>query len=450
MTLPLFEYQEVGAQWLAGRDRAGLHDEMGIGKTATIVRALDLVGAERCIIVVPAMLRENWIKEIRKFSPRQLRLCKGTTIHDYVAWAKGRFHYLITSYEQATKWQPLIMDQGELLDAIAIDESHYLKNMGTKRTKAALGDSGDGVGGLVGWAEYAWTASGTPIPNDPLDIYPFLRFARCMPLSKNEFTKRYFHSRRTAYGSRQVCKPEMVAELQALINNNAIRRTKKDVGMQLPPVFLTETYVDGDASAIYALLDEHPGLEGSIVRALEQGGLSFLDAQHMGTLRRLVGAAKVIPYSRLLLDELTSGACDKKVVFGIHKDALRNLRDYLARKGIQAVLVNGDTPEKQRIAAVEAFQGDPSCRVFIGNIRAAGVGLTLTAACEIDMLESDWTPAGNAQAIMRVHRIGQTRNVTGRFITLADSIDEAVNKLVAEKTAAIAEIEGDAMHAAPA
>jgi SWI/SNF-related matrix-associated actin-dependent regulator 1 of chromatin subfamily A len=87
--------------------------------------------------------------------------------------------------------------------------------------------------------------------------------------------------------------------------------------------------------------------------------------------------------------------------------------------------------------------------VFIGNIKAAGVGLTLTASCEIDVLESDWSPAGNAQAIKRVHRIGQTEKVRARFITLANSIDETVNRIVAHKTASIASIEGEAMNAAP-
>lgn len=422
---------------------------MGVGKTATIIRGLDLLGVERGIIAVPAMLRENWINEFRKFSTRNLRLCKGRNIHDYVAWQRGRFHVLITSYELATKWAPRIRDNGEFLDFTHMDESHYLKNLNSARTRAILGHDATGLDGVVGWAEYSWQATGTPIPNDPIDIYPFLKFTDCMPLSKHEFTKRYFTSRRSTYGSKQTCRPEMLPELQALINNNAIRRTKKDIGIQLPPIFLTSLLLDGDTREVAAMLSEHPGLEQAIVSAIQQGGLSFLDAQHIATLRRLVGEAKAIPYSRMLTDELLSGECDKRVVFGIHRVALASIRDYLVRKGVNAVLVNGDTPEHQRVAYVQAFQEDPNCRVFIGNIRAAGTGLTLTSSSEIDLLESDWTPAGNAQAIMRVHRIGQTRNVRARFITLANSVDEIVNRIVVQKTATIAEIEGEEMHAAP-
>jgi SWI/SNF-related matrix-associated actin-dependent regulator 1 of chromatin subfamily A len=92
---------------------------------------------------------------------------------------------------------------------------------------------------------------------------------------------------------------------------------------------------------------------------------------------------------------------------------------------------------------------DPKCKVFIGNIKVAGVGLTLTESSDIDIFESDWSPAGNAQAIKRVHRYGQRQEVTARFITLSKSIDETVNYIVANKTASIAQIEGSAMTAAP-
>ncbi|MFN3612575.1 DEAD/DEAH box helicase [Tepidimonas sp.] len=449
MPMPVFQYQDDGASWMAGRERAGLHDEMGVGKTATTIKAINKIGGRRGMIICPAMLRQNWITEFRKFSDYDLRLCKGQNIHDFVAWSRDRFDVLITSYELATKWHPRIMEQGEFLDFMALDEAHFLKNVNTSRTRAILGQDAGGYDGVTSWAQHAWHLTGTPMPNDPVDIYTFLKFVDAMPLTLSQFTKRYFTIRQMTYGTRQSPKPEMVPELKALIENNAIRRTKKEVGLQLPPIFMTSTVVDGDTDNVRQMLAEYPGLERSIVSALEQGGLSFLDAQYISTLRRLIGEAKAIPYAYMLHDELTYGGADKRVVFGIHKYALMTVRDILAVNGHHVVVVNGDTPERDRQAAVSSFQENPDCRVFIGNIRAAGTGLTLTAACEIDMLESDWTPAGNAQAIMRVHRIGQVRNVRARFISLANTLDEVVNRVVADKTASIAEVEGEAMHATP-
>lgn len=449
MTLPFFQYQDEGGTVLASKERFGLHDEMGVGKTATLWNAVDKIGATRGIVVAPAMLRENEIGEYRKFISTPRKLCKGQNIHDFTAWKKGRFDILVTSYELATKWAPEIWKMGEMLDFVAFDEAHYMKNSETQRTRALLGPDSDGVNSLVSWAQHVWHITGTPMANDPKDIYTFLKLMDAMQLSEAQFVKRYFHKIMTRFGARQEPKPEMISELQQLIANNSIRRTKKSIGMQLPPIFLTTTLVDGDTSIVGDMLKAYPGIERAILAAVDQGGLSFLDAQHIMTLRRLIGEAKAVPYGYMLLEELRSGATDKRVVYGIHKDALISLRDFLWAHGVKAVLVNGDTREKDRIEAVRAFQNDADCTVFIGNIKAAGVGLTLTAACEIDMLESDWSPAGNAQAIMRIHRIGQLRNVRARFITLAKSLDEVVNRIVAQKTAAIASIEGDAMHAAP-
>jgi SNF2 family DNA or RNA helicase len=299
------------------------------------------------------------------------------------------------------------------------------------------------------WCESGWHSTGTPIPNDPIDVFTFLRFCGVMPMNAAGFARRYFDAIPKAFSARYTVKPDMVSELRALIDNNSIRRTKKSIGMQLPPIFLTTFLVEGDTTPVMQMLREYPGLENAIMSALDKGGLSFLDAQHVATLRRLIGEAKAVPYARLLLEELRFQPEAKRVVFGSHINALAYVRDFMNANGIKAVSIQGSTSEKNRVEAVRSFQNDPDCRVFIGNIKAAGVGLTLTAANDLDMLESDWTPAGNAQAIMRVHRIGQNKNVRARFITLAGSFDETVNRVVADKTAAIADIEGEAMIATP-
>src|SRR5690606_33059176 len=144
--------------------------------------------------------------------------------------------------------------------------------------------------------------------------------------------------------------------------------------------------------------------------------------------RRLVGKAKVVPYAQMLKMELDAGA-GKRVVFCVHTEPLLYRDRYLKKYGYGGVKAYGDMNDRERQHSVEAFMNDPNVHVFIGNIRVAGVGLTLTESHEIDMLESDWSPAGNAQAIKRVPRYGQTQNVRGRFITLAKSLDEVVNRI---------------------
>ncbi len=437
MPLPLFPFQEAGAAFLASRERAGLFDEPGVGKTAQAVRALDLRGAIRGVVVAPAATREAWRGEFLKFQRIPRRTVKGVSIHDFVAWANGRFDVLVTSYDMFLKWGRYLDDRAEVLDFLVLDEAHYLKDDETARARVILGRHPSF--GATRWAECAWWLTGTPVPNDPADIYTFMRFVGATRDKRPSFVSRYFSSRPRTYSSTQTPRKDKLPELQGLIGANSLRRRLIDTGVELPPIFLTETLVDGDAKPVRELLLAYPGLDAAIREALEGvgGGLSRLDADHVATLRRLIGEAKAVPYAAYLLEELRSGL-DKCVVFGVHRLALLNVRDYLWSHGVRAVLINGDTPEAHRQEYMSQFQSDPNCRVLIGNIRAAGVGLTLTASCNIDMLESDWTPAGNAQALKRVHRFTQTRRVRARFITLADSFDQIVNSILAEKTAKIA------------
>lgn len=446
--MELFDYQKSAAYLMMQHNRFGLHDEMGIGKTATTIGAMDLTFAQRGIVICPAMLRENWLREIRMFSKYPRRVCKGKSIHDYVAWSRGRFDIIVASYEQATKWAPKIRDDGEFLDFVAMDEAHYLKNVEANRTRAILGLNASGKDSIVQWAEYAWHITGTPMPNDPMDIYAFLQFAKAIKMEPSEFVRYFMTQRLGTYGAKNSVNPDMLSNLQSLIYSNSLRRTHRDVGLQLPDIWIKELLIEGNTIDLEAATEGYPNLEKIIVEAIETGNIKLLDAQYIAVVRRLVGKAKAVAYAQLLKDELDAGA-GKRVVFCWHTEPLLYVRNFLMKYGYKVVVAYGDTPEHERQKAVDAFQKDPDTVVFLGNIRVAGVGLTLTESCEIDMLESDWSPAGNAQAIKRVHRYGQRQTVHGRFITLANSIDVAVNKTVAGKTAAIAQIEGHSMTAAP-
>lgn len=439
MSLDLFPYQEAGARFLAAHDRGALYDEMGVGKSAQAIRALDLVDARRIIVVAPAAVREVWKGEFAKFARIPRRIVKGRDIQDLNYWLRGKADVLLLSYEMAVKWARRI--EGDIIDAMVFDEAHYLKNSESQRTQALLGAKCDGAQGLARWAARVWFLTGTPNPNDAADIWSMVRFCEGTPLSKETFRNRYYRAKAGAYSLTHVPRKERIPELRQALSSFSLRRTKREAGLQLPPIWLTTVTVDGNTEEIRALLREHPGMEKAVLEAVEKGGLSFIDAQHIATLRRLVGEAKAPAYAEILKEDLSNGL-DKVVVFGIHTRALDHIEGALRDAGIDCVRVDGRTAERDRTDAVALFQRSDGPRVFLGNIRAAGTGLTLTAGAAVDMFESDWSPAGNAQALMRVHRIGQERAVQARFISLANSIDENVSASVARKTAAIAQIHG--------
>lgn len=318
---------------------------------------------------------------------------------------------------------------------------HFLKTPDSGRTLAAYGRDAKGESGLARWGVHNWFLSGTPAPNEPYDIWSWLRYVGGTPLNQAPFIARYFKTRPTTYGQHAELRKEALAELQMAIAAFSIRRTSAQVGLNLPAIWYTTLSLDGDTREIMALLRSYPGLEPQILAALEEGGLSKLDAPHIATLRRLIAEAKAPAYVELIDHELRNGL-DKVVIMGLHTRALTLIVDELTKRGHVGIRVDGTvTSDKKRTAGVAAFQNDPEVRFAACNMMAAGVGLTMTSGAALDLFEESWTPATNMQAIKRVHRLGQTRKVRARFISLANSLDQHVSDTNARKTAQITQLE---------
>ena len=419
---------------MASRERCGLHDEAGLGKTWQTIRALDNAGLGRGIIIARAMLRHEWIVEHGRRATQQRKLIKGQTHHDFVAWKRGRFDVLLLSYEMATRWAIHFAELGEVLDFVILDEAHFLRNRLAGRTKAILGDGSDGPGGIIQWAMHAWHLTGTPMNKGPEDIYTFLRFAGATKMGPHAFASYFFEQP-------YKLQIERAAELRQRIQSVALRRTYTSVGAQIPDIFYTQFLIEGDASKVKAYFDEHPGLDARIVAALEAGNIAFVEAQHMMVVRRLCAEAKAVPFAAFLADALEAQEFDKVVVMGFHVAALEIIHAKLQAAGLKGYLVNGATKEKDRITAKTEFQENPDVRYFIGNSGTAGAGINLHAACHLFMFESEWNPGDNEQCIKRIRRIAQKRVQHARFVTLAKSFDERVNGIIIEKTRRIATVQ---------
>jgi SWI/SNF-related matrix-associated actin-dependent regulator 1 of chromatin subfamily A len=442
VAVDLYPYQGDGRDWLARVagwpvQRTGLHDEPGIGKTGQCISALDKLCLRRGIVVGPTAIRVNWPREFSKFSMYFRRIVKAKSFNDLLAWQNNHYDVLIVSFEQLTTWARYIHDRGDIFDFIVIDEVHVLKNEAAKRTQQIIGTSN--ACGVEMWAEYGFALTGTPFPNDPSDCYTQLRFVRAIDplMTRKQFISEYFElSRATEHSTRYRVKDNKLIELQRMIGANYLRRTADEVGLQLPPLFINPYLVDGDQKPILDMLKQYPGLDKKIVDAANNGSISKVgEFDHIATMRRLIGEAKAIPYAQTILDELTSiNPTQKLVVFGIHREALNKARQYLWDYGqIQAVTIDGTNTAAQREELERAYMNNPSIRVCFANIKAGGTALTLTAGHRIDMLETDWVPDNNLQAIKRVHRISQTQSVMCRVITLAGSFDEVVQEIVADK-----------------
>jgi len=455
----LFPYQEVGRDWLCRLantglpQRTGLHDEPGVGKTSQAIAGLDKLGLRRGIVVGPTAIRVNWPREFKATSIYERRIMRARHFNDFLFWLNGHADVLIISFEQAVSWGRYIHDRCETFEFLIIDEAHFLKNVDAKRTRQILGT--DHAIGIEAWAEHGWLLTGTPFPNDPTDCYTQLKFVRepkLIGMSKSAFVRIYFEvDGQGAHSTRYRVKDKMLPELREMISRNFLRRTQIETGVELPPLTINPFLIEGDQSEILQLIRDYPGIDQKIIDAANHGSISVVGQDdHIATMRRLVGEAKSIPYAQMLLDELTTiNPTSKVVVFGIHKVALANVRNYLwEHGGINAVTIDGSNTAYQREMLEQAYQNDPTVRVAFCNIKAGGTVLTLTAGHRIDMLETDWVPDNNFQAIKRVHRMTQEFGVLCRIITLADSFDEVVQEIVARKVANKATLEQRELNAA--
>jgi SWI/SNF-related matrix-associated actin-dependent regulator 1 of chromatin subfamily A len=440
---PLFPYQIEGAKWLASRSLALLADEMGLGKSAQVVRASDILDLKKILIICPAVARVNWLREFQKFS---------TTSRNFDLVLNGKSKVtpgssVICSYDLiATTSLP------GPWDALVVDESHFMKSLEAKRTKAILGRDG-----IVRQAKRVWALSGTPAPNHAGELWPILYTFGATPLLYDKFVTKYCDSYSPRYNQVQITgtKPAMIPEIRNLLSTVMLRRRKEDVMKELPPICFDDIVVepgpvdlDTESSFIQYVypndrrkeLEQKLKKEKKIVESIAgaagfgKDGMKALEAmaQSVSTLRRYTGLQKVASTAELLASELESNAYEKLVIFAIHRDVIEGLR--LKLKDFKPVTLYGGTSPESRQKHIDKFQNNPRCRVFIANIQAAGTAITLTAAHTVVFIEQDWVPGNNAQAAMRCHRIGQTKPVNVRFVGLADSIDEKISQVLKRKT----------------
>ena len=276
---------------------------------------------------------------------------------------------------------------------------------------------------------------------------------RGLPLSNKLTYRNFIHHYCTVvdthFGEKIVGNKPNIGEFRKKLEPVMLRRTKSEVLSDLPPLRISNIYVDaakGDAATLAEL--QNFVAEHDVEELFQNGTFNNLVDGPLPTIRRLTEKLKIPGVVEIVKTDLQSGV-DKLIIFATHidsTDALRNgLSDY------DPVHITGSVSQKNREAAIDAFHNGDA-RIFIGQITAAGVGLTLHAhgkCSDIIFTSLDFVPATNAQAAQRIHRIGQPNSALCRIATLAGSIDENVTEILIRKIEMINDIiEMDASHAA--
>ncbi len=424
----LLPFQPDGINHLVEHKKAFLADEQGLGKTVQTIVALEELGIRKALILCTASLKFNWFDEIKKWTFRNRKIHIVTASRETIPQDTD---IIICNYDLAIRPQIYKQLTSRRYGACICDEAHYLKNFRAKRTKAVLSKTG-----IIHKATYQWFLSGTPLTNRPIELWSILRSVAPEVIKPYtgyaEFAYRYCAAYNDGFGL-NVRGASNIEELNRRLFGSGFmfRRLKKHVLKDLPPKIMQILPVDAGAEG-KKIIKMQQKLSPATLNKLEIG---HYDLGELAELRRKEAIAKIPMSIKHVTNTLEN--VDKVVVFAYHKTVIDALSKELTDKGINNVTLTGSTSQGDRQVAVKKFQTDPNTRVFIGNILAAGVGLTLTAASNVVFLETSWTPGDIAQAVDRCHRIGQQDTVLAQFLVIKGSLEEHILRTALVKSITI-------------
>ncbi len=429
-------YQKEGLGWLSFLQEFGfggcLADDMGLGKTVQVLALLESRRALRAdtakdrpgpsLVVVPRSLIFNWKQEAARFTP-ELRVLDHTGIHRGKPGAHFQDHDLIlTTY--GTLRRDALHFKDCLFDYVILDEAQAIKNATSESAKAAR----------LLRAGHRLALSGTPIENHLGELWSLFEFLNPGMLGSAAVFQ-------MAGGAARNPGEETRSLLARALRPFILRRTKKQVASDLPEKTEQTIYCELEAAQRKQYDELRRHYRDSLLARIDKDGLNRSKIQILEALLRLRQAAchpglidkERLDESSAKLDNLLPQVAEvieedhKVLVFSQFTSFLAIVRDRLDAEKIPYEYLDGRT--RDRASRVERFQNDPDCKLFLISLKAGGLGLNLTAAEYVFLLDPWWNPAVEAQAIDRAHRIGQTRQVFAYRLIAKDTVEEKVLEL---------------------
>jgi superfamily II DNA or RNA helicase len=424
----LRHYQKEGLGWMSFLRQFGfggcLADDMGLGKTVQVLGLLEsrrLEKAGPALVVVPRSLVFNWKAEAARFAPAIRILDHTGTFRDRTADNFAEFDVVLTTY--GTLRNDAVFLKDCKFDYVILDESQAIKNAASESAKAVR----------LLQSRHRLALSGTPVQNHLGELWSLFEFLNPGMLGAS--------SAFAATGPARTLDPDSAQMLAGALRPFILRRTKDQVATELPEKLEQTIYCDLDANQrkLYDELREH--YRQALFTKIDRDGLGKSKIMVLEALLRLRQAAchpGLIDKARCAegsakLDTLLSRLDEvheeghKALVFSQFTSLLAIVRQKLDAQKIPYEYLDGKTRDRQE--RVNRFQTDPDCKLFLVSLKAGGLGLNLTAAEYVFLLDPWWNPAVEAQAIDRAHRIGQTRRVFAYRLITRDTVEQKVLEL---------------------
>lgn len=429
---PPLPHQKIAIEKLLSNDRFILADDMGLGKTtSTIIASLESQ-SKKILIICPASLKINWQREIEIYSNKKTLIVEGGK------WG-STFDFYIINYDIIKNYhtigEPEIGEEKNTqisstdFDLAIVDEAHYISNTTAQRTKL--------INDILSKIPKVWLLTGTPMTSRPINYFNLLRIVNSnVTLDWSSYVRRYCGGYQFTVNGRKIWNTGGATNLEELrlkTKNTILRRLKTDV-LDLPdkiisPVFLTLSSTEYDS-----------GLEEFIQIAQENKNKESLSV----TINRLMKIRKIISeqkvdYTCEIIDRcLEQGK--KVIVFTNFTMALDMLHEKYKKN---SVVLDGRMSKEKRQKSVDRFQTEDKIKIFISNIVAGGVGITLTEAEVVIMNDLSFVPAHHSQAEDRAFRYGQKKNVVVYYPIFENTIEKIVYNILQKKKNIIDQVMGD-------
>jgi len=428
---PPMEHQKIAIEKLLANDKFILADDMGLGKTTASVIASLESGAKKVLIVCPASLKINWEREIKNYTDRRILIVEGrkwgSTFDFYIINYDIIKNYHSTDKSEDSDDYKLLVNVG--FDLAIVDEAHYISNTTANRTRL-LND-------VLEKIPKVWLLTGTPMTSRPINYFNLLKIVES-PLTLNwqSYVRRYCKGYQFTVGNRKVWNTSGASNLDELrerTKNIVLRRMKTDI-LDLPEKIITPVFLELESKMYDEEIQEFMRITND---NKDKETLSV-------TINRLMKVRQLISYEKIPVTcELIDKCLDqgKKVIIFTNFTMTLDMLNEKYKKN--SVVLDGRMSKERRQEAVDRFQNEDKIKVFISNIIAGGVGITLTAAEVVIMNDLSFVPAHHSQAEDRAYRYGQKNSVLVYYPIFENTVEKIIYNILQKKKNIIDQVMGD-------
>lgn len=398
--------------------------------TSAVIASLES-GAKKVLIVCPASLKINWKREIENYTDRRVLIVEGrkwgSTFDFYIINYDILKNYHTTDKSEDSDDYKLLVNEG--FDLAIVDEAHYISNTTANRTRL-LNDVLDKI-------PKVWLLTGTPMTSRPINYFNLLKIVES-PLTLNwqTYVKRYCKGFQFRVGNRKVWNTNGASNLDELrerTKNVVLRRMKTDI-LDLPEKIVTPVFLDLNSKMYDEELEEFVRISNE----KKKEDTISITLNRLMKVRQLISYEK-IPYTCELIDKCIEQG--KKVIVLTNFTMTLDMLHEKYKKN--SVILDGRMSKDRRQESVDRFQNEDKIKVFIGNIKAAGVGITLTAAEVVIMNDLSFVPADHSQGEDRAYRYGQKNSVLVYYPVFENTIEKVIYNILQKKKNVIDQVMGD-------